>query len=358
MTIDTDKIRSAIYDTYQFTGWKFKNEAEFKHELFHRLAQLSVNEVQICNVEPNTLTPRLHAEAKVENGNPRKADLVICDPSGEGSDDFNFKVEHIFELKRKFNEAAIVKEIEKLDSYRLEYNSVWFISAEYLAEGMRIPNPKTKVTDQLHVVYPDTNCEQKIKGEISGMGIKDAQVMVKEAINECLNLYGSNKNQYKSFYWCNYEHELERRHSYPCEGDFNAQLYHRLRLRLPQGVTIRSEYSLRELSRKRIDLVVENPEKNWSIPIEVKMNWDQFKPKYKNKIPQRSEANTIVDRFEAIISEKSEVRPILIVIQGEWRRPTEMKIKESAMSDLKRAKVSFEFACFNEIANKIEWRLF
>ena len=356
MTI-IDHIRSAIHDTYQFTGWKYKSEAEFKHELFHRLALRSVNGVRLSDAESGMTTCRLHAEAKVENGNAKKADLVICDPSGEGSDQFNYKVEHIIELKKRFNSREIGKEIEKLNTYKKPYSTAWFVSAEHVHVEKRRVISKPKATGQLYIEFPESSPGREIIYNKSDMKIEKALKIVEEAIFNCLSLYGSNKKQYKSFFWCNYEHEQERHHSYPCEGDFNAQLYHQFRLKFPPEIIIRSEYSPSNLPGKRIDLVVENPSENWSIPIEVKMNWDQFKPKYKDRKPMRSEAKTIIDKFQAVYSEKSMVKPILVVIQGEWRLSTRDN-RGPALADLERSNVSFKLARFDENGNEVKWKSF
>jgi len=171
---------------------------------------------------------------------------------------------------------------------------------------------------------------------------------VNRCIDKCLSLYGNGKGQYQSYFWCNFEHELERRHSFPCEGDFNAQLYHLLRQELPSSLRIHSEYTPQSLSRRRIDFLVQDPNKEWAIPIEVKMNWDQFKPKYKDRKLIRSEALTILDRFSAVKDEVTRISPILVVIQGEWRRTTKMPNKENALRDLAAAEFPVELVCFDE----------
>ena len=85
-----------------------------------------------------------------------------------------------------------------------------------------------------------------------------------------------------------------------------------------------------------------------TVPIEIKMNWDQFKPKYKNRQPVRSEALTILDRFAAAREEFESISPILVVIQGEWRRVTKMQNKENGLQDLQTAGFPVEMVCFDE----------
>lgn len=357
MKVSAEKIHSAIYATYRFAGWKFENEAEFKHELFHRLALTTANGSPINEAEPGAITARLHAEGKVENGNPKKADLIICDPTGDDSELFNYRVEQIFELKKRFKKIDITSETEKLSSYRMNYDAVWFVSAESTSlESNNIPQEIINAK-QFYFIEPSPDEKKDDWLPASDLEIEEALIVIKRCITECLKIYGKNKKQYKSFFWCNYEHELERHHSYPCEGDFNAQLYHRLRVGLPSGIKIRSEYSPPALGRKRIDLFVENPKKGWSVPIEIKMNWDQFKPKYSKGIPKTSEANTIIERFRVIFTSTAVVSPILVVIQGDWRIPNK-RVKESATDELCKTGVPIELVSFYENTNQIKWELY
>ncbi len=118
-------------------------------------------------------------------------------------------------------------------------------------------------------------------------------------------------------------------------------------MNLQEGIIIRSEYSIRNNGKSyRIDLVIYDYEQNFLIPIEVKMNWDQFGIKYNKDV---SEANLILKRFEILINENPNVKvmPILIVIQDEWRIPTTFK-KENSLQDLKNAKIEYDFMAFNE----------
>jgi len=350
-------IGSSISEAYAFANWQYANEAEFKHELFHCLARKTVGGTCLSDSADGQISPRLHAETKIENGNPKKADLIICEPSEPTSGGFNYRVLHVLELKQRLTGRAIRGEIEKIDTYRGNYDGIWLISAEPARLATSDIPKSHPATPNFYVRLPD-HTQQIVSEEGASISLNDAVIGVHQCIDECLALYIANKRQFQSFYWCNYEHELERGHSYPCEGDFNAQLYHRLRMYFPKGVEIRSEYSPISLPQRRVDLVVRATNDAWAIPIEVKMNWDQFKPKYKQKVLQRSEANTILDRFTAMSDEVATAVPILVVIQGEWRRPTKMPIRENALADLVNSPIPLAFVSVNETVDSIEWKSF
>lgn len=346
-------ILSALETTYAYSGWSFSNESEFKHELFHQLALLKHKGVPLAQTEAGALTPRLHAEGKVQNGNPAKADLLVCDPFVFQG--FNYKVDHVIELKVSLTAKALKDEIGKLNSYQRRISGIWLISLNPLripTEGIPKEHP---AAESLRVIGPTGigDATPEIHRDQEAPSLSEVVLIVGRCVDKCLNLYGNGKGQFQSHFWCNFEHELERRHSFPCEGDFNAQLYHCLRINLPASLRIYSEYSPQSLSRRRIDFLIKAPGGEWAIPIEVKMNWDQFKPKYKNRAPIRSEALTILDRFSAVKEEMIRISPILVVIQGEWRRATKMPNKENALRDLETAAFPFELACYDESLNTI-----
>src|SRR5882762_11499344 len=105
-----DQIVTAVARAFGFSGWRFSNEFEIKHELFHQLASLSVDGVQLAETVPGTPTCRLHAEGKILNGKPQKADLLICDPIHR--QEFNYAVSRVIELKQSLSAAALRIEIE------------------------------------------------------------------------------------------------------------------------------------------------------------------------------------------------------------------------------------------------------
>jgi hypothetical protein len=67
-------------------------------------------------------------------------------------------------------------------------------------------------------------------------------------------------------------------------------------INLPKGAIIRSEFPIKgpDNSNLRTDFVVTDTNNSFIIPIETKMNWDQFK-----LVPQVpiSEGNKIIKRF-------------------------------------------------------------
>ncbi len=83
------------------------------------------------------------------------------------------------------------------------------------------------------------------------------------------------------------------------------------------------------------------------MPVEVKMNWDQFKP-----IPH--EAQTILERLAAVYEEFEAVSPVLIVIQGEWRTGTPKRRKYNGLRVLNTTRVPVTLVSYNEILNRIE----
>lgn len=346
-------IKAALGKTYAFSGWPLANEAEFKHELFHNLAQQSFDGVPLSVAGRDAKTPRLHAEGKVENGNPAKADLLLCDPYVYQT--FNYKVDHIIELKVVLNRVTLDTELRKLNNYRGSYDGIWIVSQRPLCVPQQALPSQHPMAGKIRVVGPEGPPQVGAVAHLTGeeIDLESTLAIARDCLCECLSLYGSGKEQYQSYFWCNFEHELERHHSFPCEGDFNAHLYHRLRRALPAGVRIHSEYQPAGLGRCRIDFLLEGPRKQWWIPIEVKMNWDQFKPKYKNRQLVRAEALTILDRFAAVRAERSCVAPILVVIQGEWRRVTSMPNRRDALEHLSRTEFPVELLCFDEVKHEI-----
>ena len=344
-----NNIISAIGRTYSFKGWSFDNEAEFKHEMFHQLSFIEVNNIGLASIVPGLNSCRLHSEGKVENGNPLKADLLICDP--KRLQHFNYGVDYALELKKVLSGATLKQELKKLSDYKYAHpvnllvalKKMTFDPAELIA-GIK----------NLHVVDPGS--VPNIQGDdfTSGDTCNDLDTaigIIRQAIDETLWLYGNGKIQYHSFFWCNYEHETELRHSFPCEGDFNAQLYHKLRMLLPENVEIRSEVHPPNQST-RVDLVVSDRAGKWCIPIDVKMNWTQFKPAYHQGNIKESEASVIMKRLKSIAASYTSSHPIVVVIQGEWQPSRD--IKAEALPLLKKCSYPLELVMFNEVRNRID----
>ncbi len=347
-------IDEAIKEAYQFKKWKFKNEAEFKHELFHILAKKISRNNKLEYKGKTGYTSILHAEARPENGINSKADIIICNPESENQPLFNYSVEYILELKYKFNKRNFEDEIKKLNRYSRNFKSIYFISATGSRKSIKDDKIEHYTSKNIIVKFPPNQIGKNI------VNIKSVEFnwenifnIVQKSILKVLNKYGNNKEQFKAYFWCNYEGEVSKGFSYPSEGDFNAFLYNELRLNLPSGIEIRSEFSIKDNKKNyRIDLVVSDVDKTFLIPIEVKMNWDQFKLETDQR---KSEAYRILKRFELLKNKyrTRKVTPILVVIQGYWRIPTTIK-KEESLYELRRAKINYNFMTFNEKNNQIE----
>lgn len=344
-------VRQALARTYGFRGWPLGNEAEFKHELFHQLALVELGGTGPADQVPDTPSCRLHAEGKVENGNARKADLLICEPHIRR--DFNYQVAALMELKRHFSRKALKDELEKIASYSEVH------LARYLVFHLgRAPDIDCKIRQQLKVTVLGPDLVPSKQGpdfETDGeVGFDAAVEIVKDTIRNILSLYGSGRKQYHSFFWCNYEHEQWRRHSFPCEGDFVAHLYHRLRRRLPFSIEIRSEVNPPG-NHSRVDLVVYARDRSWGIPIDVKMNWDQFKPAYlKDRSPAKPEALKIIDRLAAVGTTFKCVQPVVVVIQGAWQLPRDIRSK--ALPFMEECPFLLDLAMFDEARHQVDWR--
>ena len=338
-----DLVVLAVSRTFGFSGWKYANEFEFKHELFHRLASLTANGIGLAQQVPRTPSCRLHAEGKVLNGYARKADLLICDPRRRQS--FNYEVEYVIELKRALTARTVAEELEKFRSYGRVYKALYLIapSPSNARAELDIEDPSS-----IHLLHPGILAPIQGSDFIGNqvLDLDDALTIVERAIDDTLGLYGRGREQYHSFFWCNYEHETWRKHSFPSEGDFNAHLYHALRQLLPATVEIRSEVHPPGESKLRVDFVICDGEGRWAIPIEVKMNWDQFKPAYRNGSVKTAEASLIIHRLQAIAAAYPLARPVLVVIQGEWQLPRD--IRSRALPLLEASEKPLELVMYDE----------
>ena len=306
-------IRKALAKTYAFRS-EYDNESDFKLELFHNLYSSKMNGRSLGVRLPGSPTCALHAEAKAENGNPAKADLLICNPGSPNS--FNYSTEVIIELKETLTAKALRTELDKFARYSDRgIRHVYLIPANRttlselekasILKGYRGIARKVTILDR-SLVKPS-----RVRRARNSDGTRPLEEQVSECIRQALNLYGKNRKQYHGFFWCNYEHETSKGWTFPVEGDFNAQLYHRLRSAMP-SVKIRTEYKPSTAMRSRSDFLIANPSE--SVGLEVKMNWDQFKLK-----PQKAkqEADSILEKFEAMHRDRSNHSNVLVVIQGE-----------------------------------------
>lgn len=285
----------------------FANESDFKFELFHRLFEMKLDGQPLGQKVLSTSTCMLHAEAKPENGNPSKADLLVCNPYEQNR--FNYKVRVIIELKHALNANDLRVEIAKYYRYKSRGMKLYIISAN----APRISSHSVTVPSNISVIGP-SNSEPLIDYGTVNSSHESLEGRVINAIRSTLELYGRNRDPYHGFFWRNYEHEESKGWTFPVEGDFNAHLYHRLRMSLPNGATVRTEYMPSKEQRHRIDLFIQAGE--FTCAIETKMNWDQFRPQYKNSVETVSEATSILEKFRAAGRTSVNHRNFLVVIQG------------------------------------------
>ena len=319
--IDLDEVdslvRRALAATYVGRD-RFSNESDFKFELYHQLHGLELNGHRLGDRLPGFQTCPLHAEAKPENGNPSKADLLICNPTINNG--FNYRAEVLIELKTDLGEKDLRVELKKLQGYTDgSVRRLYVIPANRnklsKVEETRVLSEYRKEARRLYILDRSAIAEavsspQNVKPAAPRQSLLDRTT---QCIRETLNLYGKYRQQYHSFFWCNYEHGQGKGWTFPVEGDFNAQLYHRLRTRLPRKASIQTEYS--PAARLRADFFIKSATE--SVGIEVKMNWDQFKPKYKDGVETEKEARAILEKFDAMSAVYSGHSNILVVIQGE-----------------------------------------
>ena len=334
-------VRQALAATYAGRD-RFNSESDFKFELYHQLYGLELNGCRLGAKLPGFQTCPLHAEAKPENGNTSKADLLICNPTKENP--FNYRAEVVIELKKDLGEKEIGVELKKLQGYtdgslrrlyvipanrnKLSKVEKTKILSEYKKEAKRL------VILDRSAIAEAVSSAQSVSTTFPKLSLLD---ITTQCIRDTLNLYGKYRRQYHGFFWCNYEHGQGNGWTFPVEGDFNGQLYHRLRTRLPQKACIQTEYS--PVSRLKADFFIKS--RTESVGIEVKMNWDQFKPKFKDGVETKKEARLILDKFDAMNAVNGNHSNILVVIQGE--EAYQPKNKSAATQDLAKGRSFFLF---------------
>jgi len=334
-------LNNALKNTYCFNSGSFENESDFHLEVYHNLANLEYNGIPLCAKVPETDTCYLHSEGKCENGNAKKADLLICNPYVLQR--FNYKVDYIIELKHKLHRNDVESEIKKIESYHKAYKQIYIISGEQtslnLGEAKEVVGGNSNAIEIIQpnmvVKKPSLNCSDSKR-----IGLSGTLRTVHRCIRETLELYGNGRQQYHGFFWCNYEDEQTKGQTYPCNTDFICQLYHRLRCCLPPNIVVQKDHG------DIIKLEVISEKDSWCIPITVDMNWDQFRPE-KNK---EHKAVVFVDRFLSIRSKYGQSRPITIVIQGSLGHDNDNKPR--AMSILRNAKIKFDLMCYDERKSK------
>ena len=339
-------MRQALARTYSSKD-RFDNEADFKFELYHNLHRLRLNGHRLGSKLPGYPTCPIHVEAKAENGNSTKADILICNPTRRNT--FNYSTEVIIELKTNLNRGAFRREMKKFTNYRdRSIRRLYIIPAN---RNTLQPNDKSNIIEEYPqaarklIILDRSMVQTKISRK---RPISASQRPLADQISKCirttLNLYGKNRRQYHGFFWCNYEHEFSNGWTFPVEGDFNAQLYHRLRLSLPQSVKIQTEYRPMSDTNARVDLFLSTSSE--SVGIEVKMNWDQFKPQPSKP---KQEVDSIMEKFRAMEVHQVNHSNFLVVIQGEDGYKISSNNKDKALQRLHRER--FSLFCYDERRN-------
>ena len=305
-------IRKALARAYASRD-EFDNESDFKFELYHQLHQLEMNGHRLGDRMPGHPTCPLHVEAKAENGNPSKADLLVCNPANRKP--FNYATEVVIELKETLNSKALRTEVDKFSKYTdPSIRKLYLISGNRttLTENQKsaILSANPRVARKLTILDRSVIDTKPIGRRSSSRSKLSLSNRVAESICKTLNLYGRHRRQYHGFYWCNYEHEQNKGWTFPVEGDFNAQLYHRLRTDLAGGMTVLTEYRPSPAGRGRVDFFIKGSEE--SVGIEVKMNWDQLR----HQPGKRLEAESILEKFHSLGNQQPNHTNILVVIQG------------------------------------------
>ena len=307
-------LMTALSKCYSFNSGIYTNESDFKHELYHQLASAPLNGSWVTDKLKDSNSCYLHAEGKAENGpNGKKIDLLICNPHIKQS--FNYGVDFLIEIKQSMNLTGVKAELKKINTYKKKYKRIYLVSINRINKDQTLQYiiENNKNYQDIVLVGPDDVKHANTKTEPRSSNYDDIFNSVNAAINEALTRYGFGRQQYQGYYWCNYEGELNKKQSYPCEGDFVALLYHLIRKKEFGQIRINSEVKPQN-SSTRIDLTISSLDNSWCMPIDVKMNWDQFKPK-PNRTPVH-EAALINYRFELLSKEFKQIKPIVIVIQG------------------------------------------
>ena len=343
-------LKQALTRTYSENP-HFASEAEFKYELFHQLHGHKVGGNKLGAKLPGHQTCILHVEANAVNGlrgQSRRADLVVCDPTDQ--DGFNYKVKIAIELKKSLNSIELDSELEKFKGYNNKIPKLYIVSANPSMidreTAMRVVSRYRSSKTRIDILDPAIILKNQRTGDIRRTKSRAASSVV-ERVTRCikttLELYGKNsKDPYHSFFWRNYEHENEKGWTFPCEGDFTAQLYHRIRSRLPECV-VTPEYQTLSAHRSRVDLFVAG--EGESVGIEVKMNYDNFKGKGTN-----AETAKLSRKFKAMSRDHDNHVNILVVIQGQMAHKGTNKL--DTLSKLRRERASFGLMYCDEYQKK------
>ena len=317
-----DKVlREALAQTYAYRA-EFATEFDFKHELFHQLHGMEINGYKLGDKLPGYKTSILHAEADPIVGanwvKPRqkpKADILICTPVIEQK--YNYKTEIAIELKTSLNSQKLDTEINKFSNYKGTVRKLYIASANNpkidRAFAKRNASERTPSGTSIEVhdrsSIPYTSASQSLRRSRAKTALSER---VAKCIKDTLHLYGDDlTDKFHNFFWRNYisQDELTRPWTFPCEGDFVAQLYHRLRVTFGKGAEVNTEYSTPSADTKRVDLFVRRGDE--TVGIEVKMN---FRP---NNCSKPAVVKALSQKFDAMSKDNPNHTNLLVVIQGQ-----------------------------------------
>ena len=339
-------FKQALQRTYSENPY-FASEAAFQYELFHQLHGLKVGGYKLGAKIPGHQTCMLHVEANALNGlrgKSRRADLVLCDPTDK--DEFNYRVRVAIELKRSLSSIELDSELEKFRGYKNKIPKLYIVSANPpridrttalgVVSRYRSSNTRIDVLDRTSILQDkDKYSGRKVKRRVADRLVE----RVTDCIKTTLELYGKNsRDPYHSFFWRNYEHETGKGWTFPCEGDFTGQLYHRLRSKLPQ-CDVMAEYQPPSASPARVDLFIRGNSE--SVGVEVKINYDNFKGKGTN-----AETAKLSRKFKAMSRDHGNHTNILVVIQGQDAHKGTNKI--DTLGELRQGRADFGLMYYDE----------
>lgn len=341
-----NKFKQALAQTYSYSP-TFANESDFKHEFFHQLHEMEINGHKLGSKLHGLSTCMLHAEAKPINGLKGKGsytDLLICNPAIQR--EYNYKTEIAIELKKSLNSNELKTEIDKFSKYNSSVRRLYIASAneprvnreniKRIISKEKVPGTTILVFDRNLILHKYAlQSRQRIKAKTA------LSESVAKCIRETLRLYGDNLGDpYHSFFWRNYEHENSRNWTFPCEGDFVAQLYHRLRVAFGHSADISTEYHPLSAPNRMVDIFVQGSDE--TVGIEVKINYDNL---YRG-----DEISILSQKFDAMNNDNANHSNFLVVIQGMDAHRGDHK--RDALKRLRQSGSDFGLFHYDERRNK------
>ena len=349
-------LKRALAQSYAYSS-EFANESDFQYELFHQLHGMEINGHKLGDKLQGHAACMLHAEADpivganwVSSRRKPKADLLICNPAIEQK--YDYKTEIVIELKDALSPSELRKEIEKFARYRGTVRKLYIASANKpkltKENAKRIVSEKKphgasiEVLDRSsipHKPVPQSRQRSRAKTALSGR--------VAKCIKDILRLYGDNRaDKFHNFFWRNYISELEltRPWTFPCEGDFVGQLYHRLRVTFGKSADVNTEYNTPSAHNREVDLFVRRGDE--TVGIEVKMNYNNCNKRNR----KRNEIEVLSQKFDAMSKDNADHTNFLVVIQGQ--DGYDGNAKWNALNRLRQTGSDFSLLHYAEHDNK------